>query len=83
MLANHSHTERNKVQFWRASDGERLTNITMLGTNWRGTRVTGTEDINGDLNEEVAVMADKRTDGTVAIQLRNFADSSATATIFP
>jgi len=83
VLANHPATGRNKVQARRVSDGARLKNITMLGTNWDGQRVTGTGDISGNLREEVGVLADKRTDGTIAIQLKDYEDRSTTATIFP
>jgi cyclophilin family peptidyl-prolyl cis-trans isomerase len=83
VLANHLETGRNKVQARRANDGARLQNITMLGTNWEGMRVTGTGDISGNLREEVGVLAAKKTDGTVAIQLKDYEDRSTTATIFP
>jgi PKD repeat protein len=83
VLASHPDTGRNKVQARRVSDGKRLKNITMLGTNWRGTRVTSVGDISGNLREEVGVLAEKRTDGTVAIQLKDYADRTTTATIFP
>ena len=82
VLAGHPATGRNKVQARRAS-GARLKNITMLGTNWDGQRVPGTGDISGNLREEVGVLAEKRTDGTTAIQLKDYEDRSTTATIFP
>ena len=83
VLANHTETGRNKVQSRRVDDGTRLQNITMLGTNWDGSRVTGTGDISGNLYEEVGVLAEKKTDGTVAIQLKDYDDRTTTATIFP
>ncbi len=83
VLANHTETGRNKVQSRRVNDGMRLQNITMLGTNWDGKRVTGTGDISGNLREEVGVLAEKKTDGTVAIQLKDYQDRTTTATIFP
>jgi hypothetical protein len=83
VLHNHKGTGRNKVQARGVSDGQRLKNITMLGTNWAGSRVTGVGDISGNLVEEVGVLADKRTDGTVAIQLKDYEDRTTTATIFP
>jgi hypothetical protein len=83
VLANHHETGRNKVQVRRVSDGARLQNVTMLGTNWDGQRVTGTGDISGNLREEVGALSQKKTDGTVAIQLKDFDDRSTTATIFP
>jgi len=45
--------------------------------------VPGTGDISGNLREEVGVLAEKRTDGTTAIQLKDYEDRSTTATIFP
>ena len=83
VLGNHQGTERNKVQVRRVNDGSRLTNISMVGTNWEAKRVTGTGDISGNLVEEVGALAQKRTDGTVAIQLKDFAAHTTTATIFP
>jgi uncharacterized delta-60 repeat protein len=83
VLSSHQETGRNKVQIRWVSDGKRLKNITMLGTNWRGTRVTGVDDISGNLREEIGVLAEKRTDGKVAIQLKDIADRTTTATIFP
>ena len=82
-MANDIASGKNKVQARRVSDGMRLQNITMLGTNWDGGRVTGTEDISGNLREEVGVLAEKKTDGTIAIQLKDYGDRSTTATIFP
>ena len=83
VLANHLETGRNKVQSRRANDGARLQTITMLGTNWGGRRVTGSGDISGNLFEEVGVLAEKNTDATIAIQLKDFDDRTTTATIFP
>ncbi len=83
VLANHQETGRNKVQVRRVSDGTRLQNVTMLGTNWDSQRVTGTGDISGNLREEVGVLAAKKTDGTIAIQLKDYEDRTTTATIFP
>jgi hypothetical protein len=83
VLARHLETGRNKVQVRRVSDGARLKNISMLGTNWRGKRLTGVGDISGNLREEVGVLAQKRTAGTGAIQLKDYADRTNTATIFP
>ena len=83
VLANHPDTGRNKVQSRRVSDGARLKKITMLGTNWDGRRVTSVDDISGNLREEVGVLAEKKTDGTIAIQLKDYADRTTTATIFP
>lgn len=83
VLANQPETGRNKVQARRVSDGARIRNVTMLGTNWDGWRVMRTGDISGNLVEEIGVLADKNTDGTVAIQLKDFADRTTTATILP
>jgi hypothetical protein len=83
VLASHPETGRNKVQARRVGDGERLRNITMLGANWEGKRVTGSGDISGNLFEELGVLAEKSTDGTIAIQLKDFDDRTTTATIFP
>jgi hypothetical protein len=83
VLANHAETGRNKVQVRRVSDGEKLKKITMLGTNWDGQRIAVTADISGNLLEEVGVLAEKKTDDTVAIQLKDYEDRTTTATIFP
>jgi hypothetical protein len=83
VLTTHKETSRNKVQARRVRDGQRLKNITMLGTNWDGARVTGAGDISGNQREEVGVLAEKKSDGTAVIQLKDYADRSTTATIFP
>lgn len=83
VLANDPETGRNKVQTRRVSDGSRLQNVAMLGTNWNGQRITGTGDISGNLREEVGVLGEKTSDGRVAIQLKDYADRTTTATIFP
>jgi hypothetical protein len=43
----------------------------------------GAGDISGNLYEEVGVLADKPTDGKVAIQLKDYDDRKTNATIFP
>ena len=83
VLGNDQGNSRNKVQAPRVSDGARLTNITMVGTNWEAKRVTGAGDISGNLIEEVGTLAKKRADGNITIQLKDFSDRTTTATIFP
>jgi hypothetical protein len=60
-----------------------LKNITVLGTAWDGQRVAVSGDISGNLRAEVGVLAVKQSDATVAIQLKDYADRTTTATIFP
>ncbi len=55
----------------------------MLGSNWRGTRVTSCPDLSGNLREEVAVLAEKRANGTVTIRLKDFENGTTTGTISP
>jgi hypothetical protein len=82
VLANDAGN-RNKVQGKRVSDGQNLKNVSMLSTSWEAKRLTTTGDISGNLVEEVGVLGEKSTDGTLAIQLKDYADKTVTATISP
>jgi hypothetical protein len=83
VLSTHPDTGRNKVQTRRVSDAVRYKNITIFGTKWDIQRVTGSADMSGNLWGEVGVLAEKRTDGTLAIQLKDWSDRITTAKIYP
>jgi hypothetical protein len=83
VLANDIASGKNKIQARRVSDGVRLGNVTMVGTNWEAKRVMRSGDISGNLIEEVGALAKKRTDGKISIQLKDFDDRTISATIFP
>ena len=83
VMATNLADSRNKVQARRVSDGNRLNNIFVLGSNWDSWRVAGTADISGNQREEVAGLGQKHSDGTIIIQVKDYSDEDTTVTIEP
>ena len=74
---------RNKVQGKRVGDGQNLTNVSMMSDLWDIRRITTTGDLSGNLVEEVGALGEKSTDGTISIQLKDYADKTVTKNISP
>ena len=83
VLASHPQTGRNKAEVRRASDGARLKRMSMVGAKWEVQRLAVSDDIGGDMREEIGVLAKNPTDEMVAIQFKDYGDSRTAITIFP
>jgi hypothetical protein len=56
---------------------------TFPSSNWLGLRIMSSEDLSGNLREEVGVLAEHRNNGSTKIQLKDYDKNTTTLTITP
>ena len=82
VLAVRPGTDENLVHV-RRPGGALVKNIDVLSSNWRGRRLTGTDDLSGNQYEEIGVLANRISDGEARVQLKDFATEDTTGNISP
>ena len=84
ILAVSSRTGKNLVQINLVETGSRLKDIEQIvGTDFQAKRLAGVGDISGNNVEEVSALAEKLSDQSILIKLRDYATGKTTTDIFP
>ncbi len=83
VLATNPATDENKVETKKVSNGVLKNTPAFPSSNWLGLRIMSSEDLSGNLREEVGVLAEHRNNGSIKIQLKDYDKNTTTLTITP
>ena len=73
---------KNVVQV-RRPGGTFVKNIFVLNNNWHARRIGVTEDISGNLFEEIGTLGNKISTGDALIQIKDFSTGNTTGILSP
>jgi hypothetical protein len=82
VLAVNPGNGLNRVQV-RSTGGALVKNVAVLNAQWRARRITGSDDISGNLFEEIGVLGNRVSDGKARLELTDFDTEAITGNIFP
>lgn len=82
VLAVNVETGLNRVQV-RRTGGPLVKNVLVMNEQWQGRRIAGSDDISGNLFEELGVLGNRISDGKARLELTDFDTEVITGNIFP
>ena len=83
VLATNPSTDENMIQAKKVSNAVLKKTMSFPSANWLGLKIMSSEDLSGNLREEVGVLAEHRSNGSAKIQLKDYNNKTTTLTIFP
>jgi hypothetical protein len=67
----------------RGTSGALVKNVLVMNDLWQARRIFGSDDISGNLVEELGVLGNRISDGKARIELQDFDTGAITGNIFP
>ncbi|MDH3510592.1 MAG: peptidylprolyl isomerase [Gammaproteobacteria bacterium] len=67
----------------RGTSGALVKNVLVMNDLWQARRILGSDDISGNLVEELGVLGNRISDGKARIELQDFDTGAITGNIFP
>jgi hypothetical protein len=67
----------------RGTSGALVKNLLVMNDLWQARRILGSDDINGNLFEEIGVLGNRISDGKARIELQDFDSGAIIGNIFP
>jgi hypothetical protein len=82
VLAVNPGSGLNRVQV-RGTGGTLVKNLLVMNDQWQARRILGSDDISGNLVEELGVLGNRISDGKARLELTDFDTEAITGNIFP
>ena len=83
VLATNLITDKNVTQTKKVNNGVLKQTVSFPSANWLGLKLMTSEDLSGNLREEVGVLSEHRNNGSIKITLKDYANKTFTLSIFP
>jgi hypothetical protein len=72
----------NRVQV-RGTGGTLVKNLLVMNDQWQARRILGSDDISGNLFEEIGTLGNRISDDKARLELTDFDTEAITGNIFP